>query len=367
LAVELKNRALILENNPINAELLVEILGQIGIESYVLHSPETLFAVLEEDNFDLIFIDVVMPFMNGYEILESLSQNPLSQNIPVIFLSAMSDTKNIVKGLELGCYDYITKPYRAEELQAKIKNIIKLKQLQDERDCFIETLTHDLKTPVRSEIKAMELLLKGHFGTLNPSQFEVLEEILNSSNYMFFMLDSILSKYKIDKNKVNLLPTEFSLNELIQDCIKEVRILFENKKQNISICFENKQEKINADYVAIKKTILNLLSNAIKFSPENSNIEIKVFDNAEEVDISFIDNGIGIANNDLKNIFEYQTKNKKRFKQVGSGLGLYISKKIIEMHGGNIIVQSNQGKGSNFTISLPKNKIIAKKEFSIAN
>ncbi len=355
--MELQSRALILENNPVNAELLVEILSQIGIDSKVLYSPKSLFDVLEEDNFDIIFLDVVMPFMNGYEVLEAISKHPVSHDIPVIFLSAISDTKNIVKGLELGCYDYIAKPYRAEELQAKVKNILKLKTLQDERDCFIETLTHDLKTPVRSEIRAMELLLNGHFGVLNPTQLEVLEEILNSSNYMFFMLDSILSKYNFDKNKVKLLPTEFNINELLQDCIRETRVLFETKKQNISICFENKQEKINADYMAMKRIIINLLSNSAKFSPEKSNINVRIYDNKDDIRISFVDNGIGLSNSDLQNIFEYKGKNKKKFKQVGSSLGLYISKKIIGMHGGDIIAESNHGKGSNFTISLPKSKI----------
>lgn len=364
--MELQSRALILENNPLNAELLVEILSQIGMESKVLYSPKSLFEVLEEENFDLIFIDVVMPFMNGYEVLEAISKNPVSHDIPVIFLSAMSDTKNIVKGLELGCYDYITKPYHAEELQSKVKNILKIKNLQDERDCFIETITHDLKTPVRSEIRAMELLLNGHFGDLNPVQLEVLEEILNSSNYMFFMLDSILSKYNFDRDRVKLLPSDFSINELVQDCIKETRVFFETKKQNLSVCFENKQETVKADYMAMKRIIINLISNSAKFSPEKSNIEVKIVDDKDEIRISFIDNGIGISSSDLKNIFEYKGKNKKKFKQVGSSLGLYISKKIIGMHGGDIIVESNQGKGSNFTITLPKSQVEIEQKFAIA-
>jgi len=366
LVMELQSKALILENNPINAELLIEILSQIGVESKVLYSSTSLFDVLEQENFDLIFIDVLMPFMNGYEVLEALSKNPVSQDIPVIFLSAMSDTKDIVKGLELGCYDYITKPYRAEELQAKVKNILKLKNLQDERDCFIETLTHDLKTPVRSEIRAMELLLNGHFGVLNPTQLEVLEEVLNSSNYMFFMLDSILAKYKFDQNRVKLMPTEFSINDLVHECTTELKVLFETKNQSITISLENKQEKIKADYLAMKRIVINLLSNAIKFSPNHSNIEVRIFDSADSIRISFSDNGMGIPNGDLKDIFEYKGKNKKKFKQVGSGLGLYISKRIIAMHGGEIIAESNYGKGSKFTIALPKENIMAQKELLIS-
>lgn len=356
------SKALILDNNPINSELLTEVLGQINVASKVLYNPNNLFMVLEEESFDLIFLDVMIPFMDGYQVLERLSKNPISQNIPVIFLSAMSETKNIVKGLELGCYDYITKPYRIEELQAKIKNILKLKRLQDERDCFIETVTHDLKTPVRSEIRAMELLLNGCFGELNQTQTEILSEILNSSNYMFFMLDSILSKYKLDQNKIKLMPVKFNLSELIAECVKELFILFTTKKQSINVCFESKTEEIFADYIAIKRIIINLLSNAIKFSNENSMIEIKVFDEDSDIKISVIDNGVGISSSEMQNIFEYKKETVKKFRQVGSGLGLYISQKIIAMHGGKIAVESVKGKGSNFTVSLPKSKISSESE-----
>lgn len=356
------SKALILDNNPINSELLTEVLGQINVSSKVLYNPNNLFVVLEEENFDLIFLDVMIPFMDGYQVLDRLSKNPISQNIPVIFLSAMAETKNIVKGLESGCYDYITKPYRIEELQAKIKNILKLKRLQDERDCFIETVTHDLKTPVRSEIRAMELLLDGYFGELNQMQTEILSEVLNSSNYMFFMLDSILSKYKLDQNKIKLMPVKFNLSELIAECVKELFILFKTKKQSVNICFESKTEEVFADYIAIKRIIINLISNAIKFSKENSIIEVKVFDEDTDIKIAVIDSGVGISSSEMKNIFEYKKETVRKFKQVGSGLGLYISQKIIAMHGGKISVESVKGKGSNFTVSLPKSQISVESE-----
>lgn len=358
----MRNRALILDNNPINAELLTEVLGQIDIAAEVLYSTDNLFELIEKEDFSLIFIDIMTPFINGYEVLEKLSQNPHSQNIPVIFLSAMSETKDIVKGLELGCYDYITKPYRIEELQAKIKNILKLKKLQEERECFIETVTHDLKTPVRSEIRAVELLLDGHFGELKPSQVEVLEEILNSSNYMFFMLDSILSKYKFDQNKIKLVPVKFNINSLVKDCVQELRILFEVKKQNINIFSENTTEEVMADYQGIKRTIINLISNAIKFSKNNSTIEVRIFDTENSVNVSVTDRGLGIDSQEVDDIFTYKKENVKKFRQVGSGLGLYISQKIVSLHGGKIDVKSQKGEGSNFTVSLPKGAVVEKKE-----
>lgn len=362
--MELQNRALILDNNPSNFGLLTEALAQIDVSADILYNIEELFGLLEEKNYDLIFWDITASFNDGYNILEGLSKNPLSQNIPIIFLNVSNENKHLLRKMDLGCYDYITKPYGLDELKTKVKNILKLKKLQDERDCFIETVTHDLKTPVRSEIRAMDLLLNGHFGELNPKQAAVLGEILNSSNSMFFMLDSILSKYNLDQNKVKLIPSKFSLNELIKESVQDVRILFENKRQSINICFENIADEIFADYAAIKRIVINLLSNAIKFSREESLIEIRVFDDEYNTKISFIDYGIGISSTEIKNIFKYKKHNIQKLKQVGSGLGLYISQRIVEMHGGKIIVESKEGEGSNFTISLPKQQAYAEKEVS---
>lgn len=348
------SKALILDNNPINSELLVEVLGQIDVSSKVLYNPNDLFETLKDESFDLIFLDVMIPFMDGYEVLEKISKSPEFKNIPVVFLSAMAETKDIVKGLELGCYDYIAKPYRIEELQAKIKNILKLKKLQDERDCFIETVTHDLKTPVRSEIRAMELLLNGYFGELNSTQSEVLSEILNSSNYMFFMLDSILSKYKLDQNKIQLIPSKFSINKLIRDCVTGLRVLVKSKNQKLNLDFDNHSEEICADYIAMKRIIINLISNAIKFSANGSEIDVVVTETENEIKISVADRGIGISSSQIKDIFEYKKANITKFKQIGSGLGLYISQKIIALQGGKIDVNSVQGEGSTFTVTLPK-------------
>lgn len=355
--MELQNRALILDNNPGNSGLLTEVLAQVDVSAEILHDINELFELLEQKSYDLIFLDVMAPFANNYEILEVLSKNPLSQNIPIIFLNVSYENKHILKKMDFGCYDYITKPYGLDEIKTKVKNILKLKELQDERDCFIETVTHDLKTPVRSEIRAMDMLLNGHFGELNPKQSEVLSEILNSSNYMFFMLDSILSKYKLDQNKVKLMPVQFNINELIKESVRDIRILFENKRQSINICFENHSDEVFADYSAMKRIIISLLSNAIKFSKEESIIEIRVFDTENETKISFIDNGVGISSGELKNIFEYKKENIQKLKQVGSGLGLYISQKIIAMQGGKIVVESQEGEGSKFTVSLPKQKL----------
>lgn len=360
--MELQNRALILDNSPGNSGLLKEILAQMDISAEILHDINELFGLLEEKSYDLIFFDVTAPFASNCDVLEVLTKNPLSQNIPIIFLNVSHDSRHIIRRIDLGCYDYISKPYSVDELRAKVTNILKLKKLQDERDCFIETVTHDLKTPVRSEIRAMDMLLNGHFGKLNPQQSEVLSEILNSSNYMFFMLDSILSKYKLDQNKVKLIPEKFSINELIKESVQDVRVLFENKRQSINICFENNSDEIFADYSAMKRIIINLLSNAIKFSKDESIIEVRVFETENETKISFIDHGIGISSKELKGIFEYKKDNIQKLKQVGSGLGLYISQRIVAMHGGKITVESKEGEGSNFTIALPKQKVCAEEE-----
>lgn len=471
----MKKKILIVEDNPINADLLKEMLNQIDIESEILYSGKTVFDILDKKDFNLIFLDVMMPEISGYEIMEKIAAHPKYKHIPVLFISALSESKDIVKGLELGSYDYITKPFKIDELKAKVQNILRIKDLQDElkngketlekiyhyaadciltldkaytitscsksfadifdTDCdklngkcfcglidctlenhacitklalakkdvqdlpikdkifqihvseikniknkvdeyivilrdvtalreiekqkeiFVATLTHDLKTPVRAEIRAMELLLEGHLGELNNSQKDLLTEVLNSSNYMFMMIDSLLAKHKHDNDQVKLDKTFFSINDLINTCLKEVKYVCESKNQTIKVLFENEKEEIHADFIEMKRTITNLLTNAMKYSEEHSIIKIKVFEENSKIKISFIDNGPGIAENEIHTIFDKYVTQSKRFRKVGSGLGLFISKRIASMHGGDITVESEEGKGSNFTLSLPLEQI----------
>lgn len=229
-------------------------------------------------------------------------------------------------------------------------------ELKYQRDRFIETLTHDLKTPVRAEKRAIELMLDGTFGKLNKEQEEMLLEILNSSKYMLRMTDNILTKYKIDNGQCELKITENIIKLTINNCISHIKHLLSAKEQTLKVVTNLKDEIFAYDEVEISRVIFNLLANATEYSAANTKIILGIKQKEHELEIFVQDQGIGIPEEKIKHIFDEYETSAKRFKKVGSGLGLFVTKKIVEAHGGKIIVESKIEKGSKFTFTIPISK-----------
>lgn len=471
---------LIIDDNPMNTELLKEALEQIGQNSVVTHSGKQALDLVEQEKFDLILLDVMMPEMNGFDVIKQLKSNTSTKDIPVIFVSALDQTNDIVKGFDLGSYEYVTKPFKIEELKARILSILKIKDLQDElkaekevlelvfkfsadgivilnsafeiiscnelfskwldlpkekiinhdfcsivgydndiypikqclktensfmdfcleidtetnkekkfleiscseinpslnevdgyvlilrdvtahkeieqqKETFVATLTHDLKTPVRAQMRALDMLLNEKFGQINDSQKDIIEETLNSNKYMFGMVDNLLASYRYENKSVNIQKHYFDINDLIKNCYNQIKYLANDKKQTINFDFEDETLDLSADSLEIKRVIINLLSNAINYTGEYGQIIISSKLKNDTIIISFIDNGKGISQDEISSLFNKYQSYAKKFRQVGTGLGLYLSKQIIESHGGTISVISEEGSGSVFTIKLPIN------------
>ena len=234
-----------------------------------------------------------------------------------------------------------------------LKDVTKDSELQAQKDNFIATLTHDLKTPVRADIMSLELLLKGKFGELSTEQTEILSEMLNSNKFMMNMLDTLLAKYKYENGGVELLKSDFELNKFLKEVTRELKCLFEEKQIKCELNFENKEIKIHADKIELKRALSNFISNAIKFNNRGGFVKISTFKEGNIIKIIIEDNGIGMSGDKLEHIFDKYVSYAKRFRQLGTGLGLYVAKKIIEAHGGKIIVESKVDEGSTFIIELP--------------
>ncbi len=222
-----------------------------------------------------------------------------------------------------------------------------------DRERFIEMLTHDLKTPVRAEKRALELLLDGSFGELNEEQQEMVKEILHSSRYMIRMTDNVLTRYKIDNGQCKLHKNPNSIKQILQSSIDGLKYLLEEQNQTIKINTDITNDILNFDELEMKRVITNLIANASEYSPPDTTIYISVKQNPDNIEVSVQDEGPGIAEDKLETIFNEYISGAERFKKVGSGLGLFISKKIIEAHNGKIYVESKPGCGAKFTFCIP--------------
>ncbi|MCQ2958078.1 MAG: HAMP domain-containing histidine kinase [Candidatus Gastranaerophilales bacterium] len=238
-----------------------------------------------------------------------------------------------------------------------LKDITEQKEIQAQKDNFIATLTHDLKTPVRANILSLELLLKNRFGKLTQEQNEIIAEILNSNKFMMSMLDTLLAKYKYENEQVELNKTTFLLNEFIKNCTGDFKCLFDEKNVIYTLNLDM-DINISADKLELKRAISNILSNAITFNNANGSVIISTCIKNDFIQIEIEDTGIGMSKEKLTHIFDKYVSYAKKFRRLGTGLGLYVAKKIIEAHKGKIEVASTPKKGSVFTIYLPKSCIV---------
>lgn len=304
-----------------------------------------------------IFIGGETEHSNFLKILEKYNKEEM---VEIINEFVGSDKKHISLGMtvdDVALNTKISKIMDAEEdltgYLVVIRDITEEIRSINQKEQFIATLTHDLKTPIRAESRALELLMNGTFGELNKEQTTIVAEIYNSSRFMARMTDNLLTRYKIDRGEVVLQKEENSIKQTIQKCADNLKYFLEAKNQMLKINADDNDYKFFYDELEISRVINNLLTNASEYSPDNSDITIQIEVSGKNIEISITDSGAGIPSCEITTIFDEHVSGAKRFKKVGSGLGLFITKRIIESHDGTIAVKSEQDKGTSFTMTLP--------------
>jgi len=238
-----------------------------------------------------------------------------------------------------------------ESLEEKSRELAAASQHKSE---FLANMSHELRTPLNAIIGFSEVLSEGMFGEINPKQAEYLQDILESGRHLLSLINDILDLSKIEAGRMELEPTDFDLPQAIENALILVRERASRRGITPGRTIAEGLGMIRADERKVKQTLLNLLSNAMKFTPEGGRIEVIVGTHDDIVEISVTDTGVGIAPEDQEAVFEEFRQVGKAAKKVeGTGLGLALSRKFIELHGGRIWVKSEVGVGSTFTFTLP--------------
>ena len=227
-----------------------------------------------------------------------------------------------------------------------------------EKEYYIDTLMHDLKTPARAEERALELLYEGSLGDLNTEQKQMLKEILASSRYMVRMTDNVLAKLKIETEGLVLKQQLNSIKKSVESCVNDIKYMLESAEQTIKVHSNIQDDCFIYDEETIKLVLKNLLTNASEYSPKNSTICLTISSYRQNILISIKDEGKGIDNEKIQNLFKNPQTYNKRFKKVSAGLGLFISKKILEAHNGSIEIKNAQNSGCEVLVKLPFKKNI---------
>ena len=327
---------------------------------------------VEKENPDLVLLDVMMPDMSGFEVAQHLKSSPKTADIPIIFLTALNSTADIVKGFQVGANDFISKPFNKEELIIRVTHQISLvaakrlilsktEELQRTiagRDKLYSVIAHDLRSPMGSIKMVLNMLILNlPVEKIGAEMYELLTMANQTTEDVFSLLDNLLKWTKSQIGKLNVVYQDVDLVEVTDSVIEIFSMVASLKKIKIR---EMKPEKmmVNADIDMLKTVVRNLLSNAIKFSKENSEVLVKM----EEVDgmavVSVQDHGCGISEEGQKKLLHtdthfstFGTNNEE-----GSGLGLLLCKDFVVKNGGKLWFTSKEGVGSVFSFSIPGKK-----------
>jgi signal transduction histidine kinase len=390
-----KCNLLIIDDNPTNLSILFEYLTNYGFKVFVALDGETAVEQIEYTKPDLILLDVMMPGMNGFETCHRLKTNPITQDIPVIFLTALSDTVDKVQGFKIGAVDYITKPIQHEEVLSRIQTHLTIRKLQEklqeknqelaqlnqnlevlvkartkqlihqEKTAIIGRLTqgiiHNLRTPIQTIFLYRDIAETASDEHSKQSLLNFIKKMAQAAQQINQLMDNLMYKSRLDQT-VELVP--INVNNFLR---RELDLFEANPYFKYQIRKEYLLDETLPDllliYADMSLVFDNLINNALDamWDRENKELIIATRQDQERVYIDFQDTGCGINSENLSRIFEpfYTSKRPKGEEKIigeptGTGLGLYTCIEILKNFSGKITVTSEVEKGSTFTVTLLK-------------
>ena len=344
------NYILAVDDIPDNLLLVQLALEQEGHQVVLAHNGETALKQIKQAPPSLILLDVMMPGMDGYEVTRRIRQDKNIPFIPILLVTAREES-SLVEGLDAGADEFVRKPFHIDELQARVRSMLRLKETIDQRENFVSCLTHDLRTPLVAANRMLDLIKQEAFGVVTREQKEAIASIISSNQNMLKMLNTLLEthQYELGQKILSFIPVD--LQQLISEIVNELKPLTREKGIELSCSLNNDVSEIKGDRLELRRVITNLVGNAIKFT-DAGNVTVSLSQNESEVLVQVEDSGIGISPQEQQTIFQrYHQGNHRRS---GKGLGLYLCQQIINAHQGKILVRSQLGKGTTFTVSIPK-------------
>jgi two-component system sensor histidine kinase/response regulator len=366
-------RILAVDDTPDNLILLQTILEVEGYEVELVSDGPNALKSIEQAPPDLILLDVMMPGMDGYEVTRRIrGSNPELPYIPILLLTAFHEV-SVVEALDVGADDFIRKPFDQDELLARVRSLLRLKHSIDEqqkmarqREDFVSRMTHDLRTPLVAADRMLHLFANETFCEISVDMKQAIAAMIRSNQNLLDMVNNLLEVYRFEAGKKTLTFEPCNLQTIVQEVVQELSPLAIEKGLSLNLDTTNlDQADVNAgvvmgDKLELRRVVSNLIGNAIKFT-DAGGINIRIYEKLEppkdnkSVIIQVQDTGYGISPEDQAILFERFRQGKN--KRAGSGLGLHLSRRIVESHNGTIDVFSELNQGSVFTVKLPKGSV----------
>jgi signal transduction histidine kinase len=369
---------LIVDDTPLNLEVTARHLEQHGHEVLVAQDGEEAVARAAFVRPDLILLDVVMPSIDGLETCRRLKADAATADIPVIFMSAMTESVDKIAGFAAGGVDYITKPIDGPELLARVDTHLALHTLRRQlaqRNALLQqeiavreqtqaalersnkeleqlayVASHDMQEPLRMVASYLQLVAKRYQGQLDAEADEFIGYAVDGAKRMQTLINDLLAYSRLGTKARPFEPTD--CNQLMATARRNLQVAIEEGQAQIEC---DPLPRVMGDPTQLLQLFQNLLGNAIKFrrKGEPARVQVRVQRSGDHWHFAVIDDGIGIAPEYFERIFVLFQRLHGRGDYPGTGIGLALCKKIVERHGGNIGVESSPGRGTTFHFALP--------------
>jgi signal transduction histidine kinase len=377
----MKQRILVADDEKAIRDFLFEALSQLGGFSVELaENGEEALKKMEKEDFDLVLTDMKMPRMDGLQLIAEITK--LKPETLIVLLTGHGTIDSALEAMKRGASDYLTKPLNLDELLLRLRKVLEerqrfvslkhyatelekanqeLRKIDEMKSEFVSVASHELRTPLSAIKNSVQLMLQGRTGEINQNQKKFLEMAERNINRLTSILNSLLDLSRIESGRINLKFEEMDLKGAIEFILSSLKPQSDGRSIRLQMEIHEQLPSVYGDREKVEQILTNLVGNAIKFTPEGGEISVsaKPFDEeGNMVAISVRDSGIGIPKDQLEKIFEnfHQVEDSLRRSIAGTGLGLAITKGLVETHHGRIWAESEIGKGSVFTFTLPVSK-----------
>ncbi|HLP45956.1 MAG TPA: hybrid sensor histidine kinase/response regulator [Candidatus Kapabacteria bacterium] len=352
---------LVAEDVPRNMEIVCNILRKEDYRIAAAGNGRQVLEMVPLVRPDLILLDVMMPEMDGFEVCQRLKSSPETKDIPVIFLTAKTETLDIVKGFEIGAVDYVTKPFNGMELMSRVKTHLelkfsreRLKELVAARDTFFSIIAHDLRNLLQYLILSADTLYNSYDSLEEERKKDYIQRFYHCSYKISGLLENLLAWSQSQRGMIEYYPEKIDIGALVAE---NIELLKEDARKK-GIAIDSGIEPgiiVFADRNMIRTVIRNLLGNGVKFTDTGGEVRVSASKTGVNVEINVTDTGVGMNDEEIAALFRIDRRQAKigTAKEKGSGLGLILCKDFIEKNKGTIEVTSAPGKGSSFRIKLP--------------
>lgn len=358
---------LVVDDNPENLRLLSSMLGSRGFDLRLVTSGRQALQAASSDPPDLVLLDITMPELNGYEVCERLKAIEALADVPVIFLTALSEMADKLRAFRVGGVDYITKPFQIEEVVARVtthlalrkarvelaSNYQRLQGLERLRDDLVHMVVHDMRSPLMIMRTHLDFL-QSELTDLEPQQVEDLQGALAASDVLARMANDLLDVSKLEAGQMPLNAAACDLSAVANAVVRELGTL--DRSRTIQVSAPEQPVQARCDCQLIRRVLANMIGNAIKHTPSGGRIQITLEPcGAGGARVAIQDQGPGVPPEARARIFEkfgtIADRSSSRFHSVG--LGLAFCKLAVEAHGGRIGVDAAPAGGSVFWLELP--------------